>query len=112
MRTRDMFQDFINDELARLEWSQRKLAEALDVAPSTVSRLLDPTEPSKPSLEILIGLSKVTGKSLETLIGLAYPDVALEMQLSPSAMLMAQRFEELPDDIQRTILAIMRGWKE
>lgn len=104
------FKEFINDELKRRGWSQRKLAELMDVAPSTISRMLDEANPSKPDIEQFVKLSKVLHVGLETLIALVYPEEFEASNLSGTGRIIAERFDKLPDDVKQAVLAVMREW--
>lgn len=106
------FQAFINDELKNRGWSQRDLAKQMDVSSSTISRMLDEQKPSKPDVEQLVKLSKALHVGLETLTALAYPEQFEESALSPSARILGERFDKLPENVQQAVLAIMRQWGE
>lgn len=102
-------QNFILDEIKKRQMSMRKFAEALDIAPSTLSRILDTKNPSQPTIETLIKLAEMTHTSLETLTALAYPDLADATKMSPTARVVGQNFEKLPEDLQNTIMTIIRN---
>jgi transcriptional regulator with XRE-family HTH domain len=102
-------QMFLADEIKKRNISMRKFAEMLDVAPSTLSRLMDMDDPAHPKLETLVKLSTITSTSLETLTALAYPDLADTTKMSPTARVVGQNFEKLPKHLQEAILAIIRG---
>lgn len=100
--------DFINDEVRKRNISKREFARRLDVAPSTLLRLLE-DDPPVPTLSVLAKLSEITGVSIETLAALAYPEVADRTRISPTAQVVGQAFEKLPERIQEMILSIIRG---
>lgn len=102
------FKQFIQDEIDK-RGSQQEFAEQIGVSQSTISRWLNPKKKAEPDLKTLVKLSEVTGKSLEALVGLAYPDVSDKTQPSPSARLIAQSFEKLPEHIQRAIITLVRS---
>lgn len=101
------FQDFIKNEIAKGNFSQREFAHKIDVSPTTVGRWLDEINPPKPELAQLVKLSEFTGVGIETLVGLAYPDVADKTRLTPAARLVGQNFERSPKHIQEAIIALI-----
>jgi Helix-turn-helix. len=104
-------QDFIEDEMKRLDFtSARQLAAAMEVAPSTVTRILNRKKPADPDLETLVKLANITGKSIEALVAIAFPDVARKTQLRAKTEIMAQRFEKLDESEQRTVEALLNQW--
>lgn len=104
------FSGFIEDEIRKNGSSLRAFARRVGIAHGTISNWINEDSP-KPELAQLIKLSEVTGVSLETIIGLAYPDVVKKTALSPTARLLAQQFERLGDDVKESILALIRGSK-
>lgn len=104
------FQQLLNDLINELgEGSQRKFAILADVANSTISRLLKDRD-RKPDLDTLVRISQVSGRDLISLIRLAYPE-AVEINRSPTADIVADEFDKLPDELKSAIVAIMRGVK-
>jgi transcriptional regulator with XRE-family HTH domain len=104
------FRNFLIDEMKRRGLdSARQFAEFLDVDPATVSRAISAHNPSKPGLKFLLQLAEKTGYSVQHLIALAYPDVAGQSDLSPSAALLAQQIEQLPEHLQEVIRSLIRG---
>lgn len=105
------FQQFLLDQInEKTDGSQRAFANLLGVANSTVSRMLDPRNPTKPELQTLMALSRVSNTSLITLVRLAYPE-SVEASTSATAQLVADEFDKLPDAIQTAIITLMRGAK-
>lgn len=103
------FRNFIRDEIRRRGYSDREFARKIGIASGTISMWLSEESAPKPELAQLIKVSDFTGISLETIIGLAYPDVAARTAMSPSARYLAQTFEALPEEVQASIFALIRG---
>ena len=103
------FQAFLLELLRKEDLSATALAERLDVAPSTVTRLLDAAEPSRPSVDMVIKISDYARVDAITLLGLAFPALRERMTVNPQALLIAQLFEQQPQHIQDAIRAIIRG---
>lgn len=103
------FKKYLQDEIERRGMSARQFAEFVDVAPSTVTRCIDEKNPVIPGLDFLVKLSKATGTSITSLVGIAYPDLTLTTRPSATAQIMAQQIEQLPEATQEVILAIIRG---
>lgn len=103
-------QAFIDSELKRRDWSYRALADAMGVAPSTITRIMDQKKPAEITLEFLVKLSKATNVSLEGIIGMVYPDVSA-LRATPSSMVLAQQIEQLPDHLQMAIRALIASGK-
>jgi transcriptional regulator with XRE-family HTH domain len=87
---------------------QNKFASMIGVSSATMSRLIN--SESRPELETLERISKVTGTNLITLIHLAYPDGVFG-EVSPTAQVVADQFDKLPSELQAAIVAMMRGAK-
>lgn len=105
------FQQFLIDKInEKADGSQRKFSVLLDVSSSTVSRMLDVDNPTRPELDTLQRIAKVTNTNLITLIRLAYPD-EVEAAQSATAQAVAEEFDKLPSELQSAIIAIMRGAK-
>ena len=105
------FRQFLLDQITeKANGSQRAFADLLGVSNATISRLVDPNRDVRPELETLAKLSRVTGKSLITLLRLAYPE-SVEASTSATAQLVADEFDKLPDAIQTAIITLMRGAK-
>lgn len=103
------FREFVLEEIKKRSLTPRQFALRVGVDPSTLTRLLDERNPSQPSVEFLIKMAAETGYAVTTLIGLAYPDVAAADNLPVSAMLMAERIKQLPDDLRNTIVFILEN---
>lgn len=102
------FQEWLKSEIERRQMSYRAFANFVDIAPSTITRMLDEKEPQKPGLEVLLVLAKRTNTSLGILVEMAYPEVAAQTRISASAAVLAQRIESLPDDIRLAIESLIR----
>lgn len=104
------FKKFLQDEMERRGMtSAREFARFVDVAPSTVTRCIDEKDPAVPGLDFLIKVATATGVSITSLVAMAYPDLTITTRPSPSAQILAQQIEQLPEATQEVILAIIRG---
>lgn len=103
------FQDFIRDEIEKRGFSDREFARKVGIAAGTISTWLSEDYVPKPELAQLVKVADYTGISLETIIGLAYPDVVERTSMSPTARVLAQTFEALPKEVQSAIFALIRG---
>lgn len=102
------FREFLQAEVDRRHMSYTAFADFLGVSTSTVTRILDEKSPRNPGLDFLIILAKKTNTSLTVLVEMAYPDVAGETRLSPTAAVLAQRIESLPQDLRLAIEALIQ----
>lgn len=109
MTNQNPFRDFLKDEMFRREMSARQFAEFVDVAPTTITRAIDEREPTTPGMDFLLKLASATHVELSTLVEMAYPEMANSTKASPSARILAQQIEELPNGVRDTVLAIVRG---
>lgn len=106
------FRDFLLDEMKRRDMSASKLARFFGVDPSTVTRAIDARDPKSPGFEFLLKVSRATHKNLYALLEIAYPDEINATGLSPSAQILAQQIEELPESDVNAIRRMLRGGKE
>ena len=83
--------DFVRRELKERGLSARNFAQQLDIAPSTLTYLLNEVT-TEPSMKLIRALHRVTGKPLRELLSMAYPDFAYELDQD-------ERFHALPDDV-------------
>lgn len=88
--------------------SAREFARKAGINHQFVNDALNGNE-IKPEITTLIKISEYTGYELESIVGLAYPDVASQTRLSPEARLLAQRIERLPANIREVILRLVTG---
>lgn len=103
------FAQFLRDQINKLaDGVQNRFADMIGVSSATMSRLL--RSDTRPELETLERISKVTGTSLVTLISLAYP-AGVDSDRSPTAQVVADEFDKLPDELKSAIIAMMRGAK-
>jgi transcriptional regulator with XRE-family HTH domain len=103
------FQAFIIELLKRDDLSATALAERLDVAPSTITRLLDASALTRPSVDLALKIADYAHVDAVTLLALAFPAIRKYMDVSPGALLMAQQIEQAPKHIQDVIRSILRG---
>lgn len=102
------FKQFLQDEMTRRGMSARQFSEFLDVAPSTVTRCIDEKNPATPGLDFLLKVARATGVSITSLVAMAYPDLTITTRPSPSAQILAQQIEQLPEATQEVVLAITK----
>lgn len=103
------FREYLLDEIKTRNMSASEFARFIGVSPATITRAIDERNPSTPGLDFLLKLSKSMKVSLATLIELAYPEAAAEVQITPSAKALAERIQRLPPNVQETIAAIIKG---
>lgn len=100
--------DWILEEMATRDMSQRKFAELVGVSHATLDRILRPKreEDKYPSVQTLIKMSRKTGTDLCTLIALVSPEDA---HIDAEARVIAQRIAALPPDKQSQIDTFLLG---
>lgn len=102
---------FIKDEMSlRGMTSAREFSRLVGVAHITINRILDERadQPYKPTIDILIRISKATGKDISSIVYMLYPELHTNAP-SASAVLLAQQIEQLPEDEQRVVRAFLFG---
>jgi transcriptional regulator with XRE-family HTH domain len=92
-----LLQRFVLDEIAKRHISVRQFAKECGVAASTMTGYAN-GDGHEPTLSSLRNIAKYTGVPLGFLIGLAYPDVAGELNISPRVAFMAHRLSMLSED--------------
>lgn len=103
------FMQFLQDQInEKADGSQRAFSRMSGIAHTTIGRLLDKTKDNRPELDTLGKLSVVTNTNLITLIHLAYPE-GFDSNISPTAQVVAEQFDKLPDELKSAIVAMMRG---
>lgn len=105
------FQQFIAAAVDREKLSVREFARRVDMSPTTIARWMDETQPPKPELAQLVKIAEYTGVGIETLVGMAYPDVADKTRTTPLGRLVGQNFERLPKNIQDAVLTLIQSTK-
>lgn len=105
------FRNFLEDEMKKRSLSARQFADFVGVGHTTINRLIDPRNVVPPSMEVLLKVSNATKRSLLSLVELAYPNEVSDTNLSPSAQILAQDIEELPDNLKEAVLALVRRVK-
>lgn len=88
--------DFINQEMKRRDMSMRQFAEFVDVSHTTISRTLDPQEPTNPSIDFLRKLAKATGVSFLSLLALVIPEEEM-VDIDTNVRVLAERIARLPE---------------
>lgn len=101
--------DFLLNEMKQRDMSARSLADFMGVSHTLINRLIDSRNPTEPSLDFLLKLSKATHVSFVSLVELAYPEIIQESTLSPQARILAQQIEQLPPQAQQAITMMIRG---
>lgn len=103
------FQQFLRDQVNdKADGVQNKFASLIEVSSATMSRLLNGQV--RPELDTLASISKVTGTDLTTLIHLAYPEGVVG-NVTPTAQIVADQFDKLPDELKAAIISMIRGAK-
>lgn len=105
------FSEWLESEVQKSRLSYSEYAKHIGVATTTITRAADKRKPKTPGFDFLYKLAKATGKSFLALVELAYPEVVEETKLSPSAQLLAQEIETLPEDKRAIFEAMVRGLK-
>lgn len=99
--------DFINEEMKRRDMSIRQFADFLGVTHPTVSKIIDPRDPKRPSLEFLIKLADVTQSDIRDLVAMVAPEVAGE---SANVAALSARFRRLNKEQQEIIDRLIAGF--
>lgn len=95
-------QEFLKRELKRRNMSARELARRLGEHQARTSRVLN-GQTARPDWDYLEKLARELSISLELLVALVSPDLAGRASVSPLARLIAQRFDELPEDLKARV---------
>lgn len=96
--------DFIEQEMKqRGNISLRAFAEEIGVSHTTLANHIKHPD-TRPSLDFLERLSDKTGASLNVLIMLASPALAKKSAISARALLFAQEFDKLGNELQDVLL--------
>jgi len=103
----ETLRDLLSDAV-RKESSVREFCRKSEIDPNFVNNVLNGKD-VRPELATLIKLSEYLHRDLESLVALAYPDVASKTKLSPAARLLAQRIEALPEDIRTALWKLVTG---
>jgi hypothetical protein len=102
-------QKFIIDQMNKLaDGSQRKFSDMMGLTDTTLGRALHPTKPSKPSLELLIALARVTKTDIRDIVVMAAPEDVIYGSRRSSAALLA-RLDKLSDDDRNLIDKFIAG---
>lgn len=100
-------QQFMLAEMQKRNMSMRQFADLLGVSHSTLSRFLDNRDRTKPSFDMLVSLARITDNP-DALAALVFPNLTGKMESSSTAHWVAQNFDDLPEVLQRAIVAIIR----
>jgi len=98
--------NFIRQEMAARKMSIRAFAEYVDVANHTMQRYV---EGNPPTIDFLAKLAKATKIDLLALVELSFPEVVESTRPSPEALIVAQRLENLPEDIRQVLTQVLCG---
>lgn len=96
--------DFLEEERKKRKLSIREFAKLIGVSHSTLNKHIKKPE-TRPSLDLLERLSDKTGASLHVLIMLASPALAKQSTLSSRALLFAEEFDKLGEELQNFFLS-------
>lgn len=96
--------DFIEEERRKRKLSLREFAKLIGVSHSALAKHINKTD-TRPSLDLLEKLSDKTGASLHVLIMLASPALAKQSTLSARALLFAEEFDKLGEELQNFLLS-------
>lgn len=103
------FRDFLKTEMKTRNFtSHRDLAAFLEIDQALVSKVMSERSPRKPGLKFLVHVAEKTGKSIQELMAMIYPDLSERTEVSPSTKLLAQQIEQSPQHIQDAIKALLR----
>lgn len=100
--------DFINHEVADRKMSMRDFAKLVGVSPTTISDYAA-GKTKQPDPKFLLKLATATNKSISAIIAIAYPEIASRTDPSARTILLAQRIESLPQDIQDYLLRTIQS---
>jgi hypothetical protein len=110
MKTPVTLSDFIEAEMRRRNMNVVEFANLLGVSHASISRHLSRRKRRpRPQIDFLLKLVDKTGVNLITLLVIAYPEVAGRVGLGPRAMLLAERFDKLPEAVQDFIITSVLG---
>jgi transcriptional regulator with XRE-family HTH domain len=109
VRELNKFQKFLIDEMQRRGMSNREFARFINVSNTTINRAVDQKLDKEPTLEFLVKVSEAIHVDVSTLVEMVHPQAVNENRISPTAKALAQRIENLPEDVQAVIAAIIRG---
>lgn len=110
MASSNAFSEFLEGQIKQRQMTPREFAIYIDVAPSTLSRALNPDRNNiTPSIDFLMKLSKGTSVSIVTLLELVYPELKDEAGASTSSKALAEQIEQLPDPLKDAVMSIVRG---
>lgn len=102
---------FIEFEMKRREMGVREFARFIGVSPSAISKHTNRAHEITPSIEFLVNLAEKTETDLMSILAMAFPAIADKMTISPRAMILAQRLDNLPKAAQDMILAFVISQK-
>ena len=97
---------FIDDQIALRQMTEREFARFVKVSNSTISRARG-DNPPEPSLEFLVKLSKATGHSLLSILKLAFPEA--DLAVDEQTLILAERIAQLPPEKREIAEAFIVG---
>lgn len=102
----EKLRNHIEEFLKQSSMKRVDMAKEMSVAPSVITRLLNDEDYSL-TLDMAIKLSKFMNIEFLSIIKLAYPDeITEDLQISPTAEMIAREFDKLSPEFQKSILAI------
>jgi transcriptional regulator with XRE-family HTH domain len=102
------FQEFIQEEMRRGGFkSYRAFAEHIDVAHTTMNRIMSVKDPAQPSFDVLVKIAKATGVDVRYILGLIAPDGI--QGVTTDTMTMVAEINRLPKNKQKIILQLIES---
>lgn len=98
--------NFIQREIDTRDMSMNQFASFIDVANSTMSRVMNERTENEPSLEFLSKLAEATSVDICTIVGLLYPSLTMR---DAAAWLLVEQIRRLPEDDRRIIDNYLAG---
>ncbi len=103
--------DFVLDQMDSRGMSNREFGKFTGISNTTINRIVNPANKQVPSMDVLSKLARATNTPLVRVIAVAYPGVADQLAEKGSVRdtVLAELFEELPDNVKEVIRALIRG---
>ncbi len=96
------FGDFLNEEIHKRDMSAREFARFVGVSHGVIQKFQDygTRDVGYPSVEFLVKLALKTNTDICYLMMLIAPEVATTSSITPDAMILSQRIQQLPDVVR------------
>ena len=97
--------EFIEQEIHKRQMSAREFAEFIGVTHPTIIKFREhgKKEVGNPSIDFLIKLAQATNTSLVALLAMSFPNAAPLLAIDPTAYIISERIQKLPDHIRQAI---------